>query len=148
MVVPDLDKIFSYKYPSPSELGSSSRLKHYVYCMSIVILILLITIIITATNSSGYISVFDHNSELDSQANQHQIELSGTYQLNQYDNNFGHYLRSLDIPQMVIGLIQASKEMITVSEPSANNPNWTLTMRTGTLQKFREIEVGFINGSF
>ena len=131
MVVPDLDKIFSYKYHSPSEVGSSSRLKHYVYGMSIVILILLITIIITATNTSGYISAFDHYADLEAQADQYQIELSGTYQLNKYDNNFEGYLQSLDIPPMVIGLIQASKEMITVSEPSANNPNWTLTMRTG-----------------
>ena len=60
-----------------------------------------------------------------------RIEVSGTYRLHNYDKKFDDYLLSLDIPRHAIGMIRASKEMITVTEPSHGNPNWTLTMRTG-----------------
>ena len=60
-----------------------------------------------------------------------RIEVSGTYRLQNYDKKFDDYLLSLDIPQQAIGMIRASKEMITVTEPTNANPNWTLTMRTG-----------------
>ena len=57
--------------------------------------------------------------------------MSGTYRLHNYDSKFDDYLLSLDIPRHAIGMIRASKEMITVTEPTQGNPNWTLTMRTG-----------------
>ena len=117
-----------------------NRTKHYIFGLGVVILILLITIIVIETSghhalqlesSSGgggkfKLELFDH--DLFQQNN----ELSGTYRLDTYDDDFEKYLLSLDIPKFAIGMIQASKEMITVAEPSNSNPNWTLTMRTGT----------------
>ena len=111
-----------------------NRTKHYIFGLGVVILILLITIIVIETSglesSSGgggkfKLELFDH--DLFQQNN----ELSGTYRLDTYDDDFEKYLLSLDIPKFAIGMIQASKEMITVAEPSNSNPNWTLTMRTG-----------------
>ena len=116
-----------------------NRTKHYIFGLGVVILILLITIIVITSghhalqveSSSGgsgkfKLELFDH--DLFQQNN----ELSGTYRLDTYDDDFEKYLLSLDIPKFAIGMIQASKEMITVAEPSNSNPNWTLTMRTGT----------------
>ena len=129
--------IFWKSYSSPE---GNSRAKHYIFGLGVVILILLITIIVIETSghhalqlesSSGgggkfKLELFDH--DLFQQNN----ELSGTYRLDTYDDDFEKYLLSLDIPKFAIGMIQASKEMITVAEPSNSNPNWTLTMRTGT----------------
>ena len=66
----------------------------------------------------------------------HSFQIGGTYRLDSYDNNFDDYLSSLDIPKIAIALIRASKEMITVTEPTHANPNWTLTMRTGVALAF------------
>ena len=110
--------------------------------MGVVILILLITIIVIETSghhvgmqqleSSGNGGGGKFKLELlDHDLFHRNIELSGTYRLDTYDEDFEKYLLSLDIPKFAIGMIQASKEMITVAEPSNSNPNWTLTMRTG-----------------
>ena len=111
--------------------------------MGVVILILLITIIVIET-SGHHVGMQQLESSgngggggkfklelLDHDLFQRNIELSGTYRLDTYDDDFEKYLLSLDIPKFAIGMIQASKEMITVAEPSNSNPNWTLTMRTG-----------------
>ena len=113
--------------------------------MGVVILILLITIIVIET-SGHHVGMQQLKSSgngggggggkfklelLDHDLFQRNIELSGTYRLDTYDEDFEKYLLSLDIPKFAIGMIQASKEMITVAEPSNSNPNWTLTMRTG-----------------
>ena len=137
---------WSYLYilKSYSSPEGNNRAKHYIFGLGVVILILLITIIVIETSghhvgmqqleSSGNgggggkfkLELLDHHDLF-----QRNIELSGTYRLDTYDEDFEKYLLSLDIPKFAIGMIQASKEMITVAEPSNSNPNWTLTMRTG-----------------
>ena len=133
--------IFWKSYSSPE---GNSRAKHYIFGLGVVILILLITIIVIET-SGHHVGMQQLKSSgnggggggkfklelLDHDLFQRNIELSGTYRLDTYDEDFEKYLLSLDIPKFAIGMIQASKEMITVAEPSNSNPNWTLTMRTG-----------------
>ena len=103
-------------YSSPE----GNRAKHYIFGFGVVILILLITIIVIETSghhaglqqlesSSGgsggqfKLELFDHDLF------QRNIELSGTYRLDTYDDDFEKYLLSLDIPKFAIGMIQASK---------------------------------------
>jgi hypothetical protein len=38
---------------------------------------------------------------------------------------------SLGVPKFVVHLIKETKEMVTVTEPTKTNPNWTLIMTTG-----------------
>jgi hypothetical protein len=117
--IPDsnTERIFSYKYPA-----DGSRFRNYVYAGGFfVVILILTTIIVTVPGSARGPAV------------QSSIEVTGTYRLNSYDNKFDEYLFSLDIPKFAITMIKASKEMITVAEPTMTNPNWTLTMHTGTI---------------
>ncbi len=46
---------------------------------------------------------------------------------------------SLGVPKFVVHLIKETKEMVTVTEPTKTNPNWTLIMTTGK----RVLAIGF-----
>eukprot|EP00093_Oithona_nana_P007232 07232.XXX_323165_321805_1 [CDS] Oithona nana genome sequencing. len=109
-----IDRFFSFKQYEPS------KVKQVLLGGGLIFLVLLLTIILVSTTSSRHI--FEPYGG--------RIEVSGTYRLHNYDKKFDDYLLSLDIPRHAIGMIRASKEMITVTEPSHGNPNWTLTMRT------------------
>ena len=53
------------------------------------------------------------------------------YSSHSFPDKFDDYLMSLGVPKFVVHLIKETKEMVTVTEPTNSNPNWTLVMTTG-----------------
>ncbi len=55
------------------------------------------------------------------------------FQKHFFPDKFDDYLMSLGVPKFVVHLIKETKEMVTVTEPTNSNPNWTLVMTTGNI---------------
>lgn len=59
-----------------------------------------------------------------------EVQMSGTFRLQGYDNRFESYLRSLGFGDLELSMIKGYKENITIAEPVRPSKTWSMAIKT------------------